>query len=805
MIKRIIIPVIILLSFLAAGLNSAMGTVSYAKNVRIVENFDWNWKFFKGNVVGAEKVNFDDSGWRSLNLPHDWGIEGPFSKENPTGRGEGYLPAGMGWYRKHFKLPETYRGKVMAIEFDGVYMNSDVWLNGKHLGLHPYGYTSFFYDLNPYLKFGNEQNVLAVRVDNSKQPNCRWYSGSGIYRHVRLVVTDKIHVAHWGTFVSTPKVSKKSAVIQIRTKVKNENSERKKCIVISQIANSRGDIIKTTKSSHSIDGKGEYEFKQKTKVKHPNLWSPDNPYLYKLHTIVKVEKKVVDNYETPFGIRRFHFDANKGFFLNGKNIKIKGTCNHHDLGPLGAAINDRAIERQVQILKSMGSNAIRTSHNPPAPELLNACDKYGLLVMDEAFDEWQVPKRKYGYHIYFKDWNLKDLKSMILRDRNHPSIILWSVGNEIREEGTLEGAKILKKFVQLVHSLDDTRPVTEACNKMPKANNYGFADLLDVVGYNYRQKMYDIDHKKYPKREMFASEDASALETRGIYYMPADSLIYRTPDKYCSSYDNSWVPWGESAEDSWRQVVKRPFMAGEFIWTGFDYIGEPTPYPWPAKSSYFGVIDLCGFPKDAYYFYQSQWTKKPMLHILPHWNWPGREGQKIPVWAYTNCDSVELFLNGKSLGTKDFSAPYQFHLSWDVPYAPGELRAIGKKAGKVVCKQVIHTSGLPARIVMTADRDTIRADGRDLSYITVKIVDKNGYFVPTASNLVTFQVKGEGRIVGVGNGDELSQESFKANYRRAFNGLCLAIVQSDKTAGEIVITAMSPGLKSGKIVINTSK
>ncbi len=774
------------------------------KATRIRKNFDWGWRFHLGDVQGAQYVNFIDTSWRKLNLPHDWSIEGKFSKSNP--KSEGYLPGGIGWYRKHFKIPETYKGKKIFIEFDGIYMNSKVWINGHYLGNHPYGYTSFYYDMTPYLNYGKMPNVISVRVDDSKQPNSRWYSGAGIYRHVWLLVTNKLHVSHWGTFVTTPKVTKNYAVVKIKVSVINENNSPKNCTLVNIIYNKDTISVSKVFTHHLIPAHSEYKFVQQARVNKPRLWSPDHPYLYHVCTIIKEKGNTVDNYETPLGIRTFYFDPDKGFFLNGKNIKLKGTCDHDDLGPLGAAINDRAVERKIEILKKMGSNAIRTAHNPPSPELLNDCDRYGLLVMDEAFDVWEKGKKKYDYHLYFDKWGIRDLKSMIQRDRNHPSIILWSVGNEIREQGTIAGVNILKKLVKTVHKEDPTRPVTEACN-MPRAERNGFPEILDVVGYNQKKhfEIYDRDHLLYPDRKIFGSETCSALETRGIYHFPANKrdITKNNTDMFCSSYDNCWQ--AGNLRSNWKAIKSRDFVAGGFMWTGFDYIGEPTPYPWPARSSYFGVIDLCGFPKDGFYFQQSQWTNKPMVHLLPYWNWPGKIGQVISVWCYTNCDSVELFLNGKSLGMKDLASAKDLKLSWDVLYKPGILKAIGYKNGQIAATTKIKTAGPASKVLLSADRSVIRADGRDLSFITVTIADKKGTMVPTADNMVHFSVSGPATIAGVGNGCETSLEPFKANYRKAFNGKCLVILQSTRKPGTVSLTAKAKGLLPATVIIKTVK
>lgn len=770
---------------------------------RAVNLFDFDWKFHKGDVAGAAEVGFDDRAWSSVDLPHDWSIAGPFNKNNPSGSGGGYLPGGIGWYRKTFSMPASDEGKSVRIQFDGVYMNSEVWINGHYLGKRPYGYSSFQYELSPYLEYGMGENILAVRVDNSQQPNSRWYSGSGIYRHVWLTVTDQVHVGQWGTYVTTPEASREKASVRIETLVQNDTRTLKEVTLTTTLVDSKGRIIASDDKSFEIQNAEMHEFTQQLQVDNPHLWSTEDPYLYTVYSEVKDAGRMVDNYQTPVGIRTFRFDPDKGFFLNGDPLKMQGVCLHHDLGPLGAAAYDRAIKRQLEIMKSMGCNAIRTSHNPPAPQLLDYADRMGFLVMDEAFDEWKRPKRPYGYHLYFDDWALTDLQDLVRRDRNHPSVILWSAGNEIPEQRDTSGTSILKTLVERFHQLDPTRPVTSGLNHPEGADASGFADQLDVVGINYHLGVYEQEHQKYPQRKLVASETASALETRGIYHMPADSLIYRTPDMYCSSYDNCWVPWGSSAEAAWRASAENDYIAGEFVWTGIDYIGEPTPYPWPARSSYFGIVDLAGFPKDAYYLYQSQWTDQTVLHLLPHWNWEDRAGQTIPVWAYTSCDSVELSLNGTSLGVKHFTSPSQYHVAWQVPYTPGTLSAVGWKDGKQVAQAQVRTAGPGTQIQLQPDRATLHADGEDLSFLTVRILDGDGTLVPRADNEVTFDVEGPGKIVAVGSGDQLSHEDFTANHRRAFSGMCLTVIRAGRQSGNIRVTATSPGLQTASVTLKT--
>jgi beta-galactosidase len=526
------------------------------------------------------------------------------------------------------------------------------------------------------------------------------------------------------------------------------------------------------------------------------LWSLENPRLYRVESIVRTNDRAVDAGVTPFGIRTIEFTIDKGFFLNGKHVDVKGVCDHHDMGSLGSAVHKRAIERQLEILKSMGCNAIRTSHNPPDPVLLDLCDRMGFLVMDESFDEWKRPKTMYGYGRFFDEWSERDLTDMIHRDRNHPSIILWSIGNEIPEQEIANAYDMSKRLVDICHREDPTRPVTSACNTPDAAVANGFSKPLDVFGINYQMSFYKL---LQGKGKLLASETASAVSTRGEYNLVQNGgtlNIIRELHNQCSSYDDS------TAESTLRAVKNAPWVAGQFVWTGFDYIGEPSPFPWPSASSYFGIVDLCGFPKDRYYLYQSQWTDKPMVHILPHWNWQGFEGQEIPVWCYSNCESVELFLNGKSLGEKKFSDTKDYHVVWKVPYAAGTLKAIAKNNGKTVCLDEVQTAGAPAKIVLTPDHTEINADGDDLSNIKIEIVDKDGYVCPNADNLVKFKIEGEGVIAGVGNGNPVSHEYFKANERKAFHGLCLAVVQSKRERGTIRLSAESEGLQAAKVLIH---
>lgn len=805
-----------LLGFCLLILPALLSTVctSPPSKIRKIENFCKTWKFQLGEVTNGQEPGLDDAPWRTLDLPHDWSIEGVFSKDHPATPGGGALPGGIGWYRKTFAIPESAKDKLVFIEFDGVYQNSEVWINGHYLGKRPYGYSSFRYELMPFLKYGAESNVLAVKVDNSRQPNSRWYSGSGIYRNVRMVTTEKVHVDHWGTFVTTPEVSEQTARVTIQTKVRNASPQKQFITLKTAVFDKNGKQVTAVKSESVAAKDSVREIVQNLIIENPALWSIENPQLYRAVTTIACNGRVCDDYETTFGIRTFSFEVDQGFSLNGQPVKIKGVCNHHDLGCLGAAVNRRALERQLEIMKDMGVNSIRTSHNPPAPELLDLCDEMGFIVMDEAFDMWKKKKTEYDYALNWNEWHRRDLEDMILRDRNHPSVIIWSIGNEVMEQydkSDSSGAVIARELAAIVKGLDPTRPVTAACNDQDPLNPVIKSGALDLIGYNYKQNTFTDFPKIYPGKKFIATETTSALATRGHYDMPADStrrwperwdkpFVKGNPDNTCSAYDNCSTPWGSTHEETWKVVKKHAFMSGMYIWTGFDYLGEPTPYWWPSRSSYFGIVDLAGFPKDAYYMYQSEWTDKPILHVFPHWNW--KEGDEIDVWAYTNCEEVELFLNGQSLGAKK-KIGEDLHFAWRVPFAAGTLKAIGHTAGKEILTREIKTAGAPVKIVLEADRIVIAADGSDLSFVTVKVLDAEGTLVPRADNLINFEITGEGKITGVDNGLQTSAEPFKANYRKAFNGLCLAVVQSTEKAGRIALKATSEGLQEAAIVMES--
>jgi len=811
-IKNLYIPLMV--SFLLLVLSMCA-----SGQARIRTSFNKDWKFFLGDVTAAKAADFNDQHWRVLSLPHDWSIEGKFDEKNPAKPEGGGLPTGIGWYRKEFTAPASYTNKLVTVTFDGVYKNAEVWINGHYLGKRPYGYSSFSYEISTFLKAG--KNSIAVKVDNSAQPDSRWYSGSGIYRNVWLTVASKLSIARNGTFVSASEVvagktwSKgDQAIVRLNSNLQNKSHKGQRVSIRYSIYDAGGKLVQQTKPrSVQVDTAG-LAIADSIHLKNPRLWSVADPYQYKLITQIFHLNKVVDQAETLFGIRFINFDAQKGFYLNGVATKILGVCLHHDLGSLGAAVNTRAIERQLEILKAMGCNAIRTAHNPPAPELLDLCDKMGFLVMDEAFDMWKKKKNSKDYHLAFPEWHKRDLEDMLKRDRNHPSVILWSIGNEIREQFDSTGVAITRELVGIVKSIDQTRPVISALTETDARKNFIYqAGALDIYGLNYNHKLYKDFPLNYPGVKFLATETTSALATRGFYdtadtirRWPKDGKTKFTEGNKewsASSYDNVSAYWGSTHEETWKEAKKYDHVSGLFVWTGFDYLGEPLPYAWPARSSYFGIVDLAGFPKDAYYMYQSEWTEKPVLHLFPHWNWEA--GKSIAVWAYYNqADEVELYLNGKSLGKRTKQGD-ELHVQWQVNFEPGVLRAVSRKSGKEVLVKTVKTASAPAKIELIADRKKINADGKDLSFVTVRIIDQEGNVVPNAANLVQFSIEGAGTIAGVDNGFQGSLEPFKANYRKAFHGLCLAIIQSREKAGTIKLTASAQGLAAATITIDTVK
>jgi beta-galactosidase len=780
---------------------------------RVTLDFDRGWRFRLGDVPNGQDPSLNDSSWRVLDLPHDWSIEGEFSEKNPAGASGGALPGGIGWYRKTFTIPANDTSQLVFVEFDGVYRNSEVWINGHYLGKRPYGYSSFSYGLTPYVRYGAAGNLIAVRVDNSQQPNSRWYSGSGIYRHTRLVTVGRVHVDHWGTYLTTPIVTADSAGIMLRTTIRNDAPNEEAVTLRTVIVDNAGREVASVSSVATLPGDSIADVVQELVVPRPALWSIERPYLYRALTRIECGRARCDDYTTPFGIRQFEFRADSGFFLNGMHVKIRGVCLHHDLGALGAAVNDRALQRQLQLMQDMGVNAIRTSHNPPAPELLDLADRMGFIVMDEAFDMWRKPKTEFDYHLDFPEWHERDLSDMVRRDRNHPSVFIWSIGNEVMEQwknGDSTAVPIARELVTIVRRLDPTRPITSGNNNGSTDNPLLQAGLLDLLGHNYHHEAWTDLPKQFPGQKFIITEAMSAYNSRGYYEQPSDSLaVYYTPydttkgDKpnknyRISSYDDRRASWGSLHEESLRLFERHPFLSGMFIWSGIDYLGEPTPYEWPARSSYFGVVDLAGFPKDPYYLYQSEWTRRPMLHVFPHWNW--KAGDTVDVWVYTNADEVELFLNGVSQGVRRKEGDVR-HLVWRVPFTPGVVRAVARTSAEVVLTSEIRTAGRATRVVLTPDRTMIDADGRDLSFVTVTVVDETGISVPDAEPVVHFRVEGDATIAGVDNGDEIDHERFQRDSVRLFEGRALVIVRSSLHAGRATLRAVSAGLQPASVRI----
>ncbi len=775
-------------------------------------NFDFGWQFHRGGILGAENPAFDDSGWRLLDLPHDWSIEdlpgtgSPFDRYAISQTSGGFTTGGTGWYRKSFVIPEVFRGKQVFIRFDGVYMNATVWLNGREMGKHPYGYTSFWFDLTPAVNFG-AVNVVAVKVANEGE-NSRWYSGSGIYRHVWLDVTEPVYVAAWGTFITTPDVGTDKANVNVKNLMVNKMKDTARVKIVIRLISPEGKDVASGASEQVLSPGSSTEFSDDFQVLSPRLWSTSTPDLYLARSEIYLDGNLTGKTETRFGIRSVTFDTTNGFRLNGIPLKLKGGCVHHDNGPLGAKAYDRAEYRRVEILKASGFNAIRCAHNPPSPAFLDACDELGMLVIDEIFDMWETLKNPFDYHLYFKNWWQKDVESMILRDRNHPSVIVWSIGNEIPESGNARGVEISKMMVDYIKKIDPTRPVTSAVNGVNSDKDPFFA-TLDVAGYNYafegkisEKSLYETDHERLPGRIIFCTESFPLL-----------------------------------AFGSWMGVLDHPFVTGDFVWTSFDYIGETSigwrGYPmdnnfFPWNLAYCGDIDICGWKRPQSYYRDVLWKPGQVsLFVKPpvptfeenkarqpwsqwhwhdavaDWNWQGYEGKPLEVSVYSSCPEVELFLNGNSLGKKKTNRSTEFMAKWNVPWQPGELKATGFDGKKLVAISKLITTGDPSRIRLTADRIRIIANGQDLSYVTVELTDKNGNRHPKGENLVLFGIEGPGKIIAVGNANPVSLESYQLPQRKAWQGRCLVIVKSDKEAGTIRLKATSPGLEMAVLEISS--
>jgi beta-galactosidase len=799
-----------------AGLKSQIFEVSAARQVI---KFNKDWKFAKGDPCGAESDSFDDSSWKAVRLPHDWAISGPF---NPKEDGyAGKLPWwGVGWYRKTFNLDKADQGKRVYFDFDGVMAFPKVYINGKLAGEWDYGYMSFRVDATPFVKFG-EKNVIAVRAD-TRNHGTRWYPGAGIYRKVTRTICDPVHIAHWGTYITTPEVSDASAKVSVSTTVENHLNKESKASVASVetiLLNPDGKSVATlTTSGETIPSGGTKELSQSFVIPKPQMWDITSPKLYTAKTIIRVDDKITDSYNTTFGIRKFEFTANDGFHLNGKRVQLYGVCLHHDQGALGGAFNTRAMQRQLEIMRDMGVNAIRTSHNPPAPELLELCDRMGFVVWDECFDKWDKTADRFDpNNMPLEQYGEKQIHNFVMRDRNHPSIVVWSIGNEIaaqpgdREGVSPERVKFMSDFVR---KYDLTRPVgMAAC--FPDQVAKSMFDALDLSGWNY-QRRYAQYRKRYPDKPIIYSESASALSTRGFYEPPLKQAKTQYSSKFqVDSYDRNAATWSDIADREFLLMEKDNFVAGEFVWTGFDYLGEPTPFSKQARSSYFGIVDLAGIPKDRFYLYRSHWRPDTLtVHILPHWNWPDRIGQNVPVYVYTNGDTVELFLNGKSLGkktkAKEAGSSYygsldKYRLCFnDVNYQPGELKAVAYKEGKKIGQEVMRTAGNPAKIRLTPDRKDLSATGEDLCYILVEALDAKGTLCPLADNLIKFKVEGPAEIAGADNGDPLSLEPFQDAEHKLFFGKAVLIVRTQEGHGDkIRVTAESDGLKSAEVSVKS--
>jgi beta-galactosidase len=786
--------------------------------------FDRQWQFHLGDPAGGNWQALDDPAWRWVDLPHDWSIELERDPANPSGTAGGYFPMGRGWYRKNIDAPEAWRGQKVLVEFEGVYMNAEIWLNEHFIGRHPYGYTSFTCDLGPYLKYG-EKNLLKVVVDNACQLNSRWYSGSGIYRHVWLVVANPIHVGHWGVYATTPVVTPQAASVQVRTTVENETHTSQQVGIRSRILTPDGALAGTVEAQAIIGAGKSHDDTQVVQVANPHLWSTETPQLYRVETEVISAGQVVDAATTTFGIRSLHVDAAQGFLLNGQPLKLKGGCVHHDNGVMGSASFDRSEERKVEVLKANGYNAIRCAHNPPAPGFLDACDRLGMLVIDEAFDCWRDGKNPYDYHVVFDDWWQRDIDSMVRRDRNHPSIVMWSIGNELHERDRPEGAGIARMLAARVRAMDPTRPITAAiCGTWSEktwSSTDGVFATLDIGGYNYQWRQYQPDHELHPQRIMAGTES-----------FPLEAL------------------------ENWICVTENSYVIGDFVWTSLDYLGETGigrvhfggekdnqflgQYPW--HQAFCGDIDLCGFKRPQSYYRDVVWGHGDKLYIAVHtpipegktptisawgwpdvdanWTWPGHEGQTFKVDVYSACESVELFLNprgiptgvnpggyaagvnGQSLGVKPTTRQEKHTASFEAPYAAGELKAIGRTGNQPAIECVLHTCDAPARIHLTPDRAVIKAGGADLSFVTVEIVDAAGRMHPAADQVLSFTVEGEGSLAAVGSGNPVSTESYRGSQRKAYRGRCLAVVKSGGKPGEIRLRAQAEGLESAELVVH---
>ncbi len=802
------------------------------RNETLLEN---NWKFSKGDYPEAVNPNFDDRKWEAVTVPHDWAIYGPFDRSHDlqtvavtqnfetqatvkTGRTGGLPYVGTGWYRTSFDVPSD---KKTTLVFDGAMSEARVYVNGHEVCFWPFGYNSFHCDVTAYLNDDGKSNTLAVRLENKPQSS-RWYSGAGLYRNVRLVTTDETHIPVWGTQLTTPFVNDAFASVQLLTKI--ENTEEKPVRLVTEIVSPNGEIVATKDNTAAINhGK---PFEQNFTVDNPQLWSPETPYLYKAVTRLYIDGLQTDEYTTRFGIRTINVVADKGFYLNGKLRKFQGVCNHHDLGPLGAAINEAALRRQLTLLKDMGCDAVRTAHNMPAPELVALCDEMGFMMMLEPFDEWEIAKCENGYHRYFNEWAERDMINMLHQYRNNPSVVMWSVGNEVPTQCSDDGYKVASFLQEICHREDPTRPVTCGMDQVSCVLSNGFAAMLDVPGFNYRAHRYHEAYEQLPQNIVLGSETSSTVSSRGIYKFPVEKRADAMYDDHqSSSYDLEYCSWSNVPDEDFALADDNEWTMGQFVWTGFDYLGEPSPYDtdaWPSHSSLFGIIDLASLPKDRYYLYRSLWNKNEnTLHVLPHWNWEGREGENTPVFVYTNYPEAELFVNGKSYGRQrkltrteseaiadkdSLALQRRYRLMWmGVDYQPGELKVVAyDDKGSAAEEKVVRTAGKPHRLELVPDRTILDADGKDLAYITVKVVDKDGNLCPHDQRQVSFKVKGAGAYRASANGDPTSLELFHEPQMKVFNGQLTTIVQSANQQGEIIVEAKASGLRAATLQLSAT-
>jgi beta-galactosidase len=812
---------------------------------RSVVTLEKGWKFTREDNPQSKEAVYDDSNWESVRVPHDWAIYGPFDKSNDIhrmaivqdgqtsaiehyGRTGGLPFTGAGWYRINFTIPEFSDSKRVTVKFDGAMSNARVYVNGKEAGFWPYGYNTFYFDITDLLNDNGRDNTLAVRLENLEEGS-RWYPGAGLYRNVHIITTNDSHIPVWGTYITTPEVNDEFAKVDVKTKVVTAGEDyngKGVYKLVTEILDGDAKLVSSTESV--LTTFDQNEFSQALIVENPKLWDIKQPNLYKAVSKLYKDDQLVDEYNTTFGIRTIEVVADKGFYLNGRLVKFQGVCLHHDLGPLGAAVNDAAIRRQIRIMQDMGVNAIRTAHNMPSPDFVRIADEMGMMVMAESFDSWRIPKVRNGYNLYFDEWAEKDLVNLIHNFRNSASVIMWCIGNEVEEQSHPQGAKVARFLQDIVKREDPTRPITNGMDRPDHVFSNGMAAIMDVPGFNYRSFRYQEAYDKLSQQVILGTETTSTFSSRGVYKFPVErKQMAMYDDHQASSYDVEHAGWSNLPEDDFIQHDDLPFTMGEFIWTGIDYLGEPTPYysNWPSHSSLFGAVDLAGIPKDRFYLYRSHWNKEEeTLHILPHWNWEGREGEVTPVFVYTNYPSAELFINGKSQGvrTKDLSVGIEgsytaeaqksferqkrYRLMWmDTKYEPGTVKVVAyDEDGNAVAEKEIRTAGKPHRLVLEADRNVISADGKDLSFITVSVVDRNGNLCPNVSELVKFNVKGAGSYRAGANGDPSSLDLFHLPQMHLFNGKLVAIVESSETPGTITLEANAKGLRKGSIKIQTN-